>query len=518
MRVFTGVESRAMVSRAAGALVPLLDGIQDDSRIPLYRRLYSRLRGAILDGTLSAGHRLPSARTLARDLGCSRVTVENAITQLQAEGLVVRQVGAGTFVSIAVPDHVRLPRSVRPRGRAPRTQKIGASNSGGHDAEQRLSRFGQRVATTALGLEPAVARALIPCMPALDSFPYATWHRLLARCSRRDGRQLLGYGDPAGYRPLREAVASYLKSARGVRCEWQQVIIVTSTQQAVDLTASLLLDPGEQAWYEEPGYRYARAALIAAGVDVVPIPVDGSGMRVDVGIALAPKARLAYVTPSHQYPLGVTMSLERRLALLAWARAAGAWILEDDYDSEFRYAGRPLAAVQGLDQTGHVIYTGTFNKILFPSLRLAYLVVPPALVDAFVTARALQEGHAPTFSQATLTDFLVEGHFTAHIRQMRALYRERRDALIAALAERLGDRLELGPSDTGMHVTGWLPTSCSEDTIVNQAATKGVELRALAPLYMGTPPGPGLVLGYSSAAPAELRRAVRVLEELLAQY
>ena len=293
------------------------------------------------------------------------------------------------------------------------------------------------------------SRAFRPGMPAFDGFPFEEWSRYVARRWRNPATDLLGYGDAAGYRPLREAIARHLAVARGVRCDAGQVVIVAGSQQALDLAARVLLDPGDAVWIEEPGYLGARAALAAAGAKLVPVPVDAEGLDVAAGVALQRAAAMAYVSPSHQYPLGVTMSLSRRLALLEWARAAGAWVLEDDYDSEYRYAGRPLAALQGLDGDGRVIYLGTFSKVMLPSLRLGYLVLPPDLVDAFVAARAIADRHSPSVEQAALADFIVDGQLDRHIRRMRMLYAERQAALVDAAKRELAGVLDVPASDAG---------------------------------------------------------------------
>jgi len=293
------------------------------------------------------------------------------------------------------------------------------------------------------------------------------------------------------------------------------VVILTGAQQGLELSSRLLLDPGDVVWHEEPGYLGARAAFLAAGARITPVPVDGQGLDIRVGLTAAPGARLAYVTPSHQYPLGITMSLTRRLELLAWAERQDAWIIEDDYDSEFHYRGRPIAAVQGLDTSGRVIYLGSFNKVLFPSLRLAYLVAPVDLVENVVAARALSDGHPPLLSQAALTDFIGEGHFGSHLRQMRALYQERRDVLLDALSTFVGSRLRLGPADTGMHVATWLTGACSDEAIVALGATRGLGMRTLSCHYIGQSPSRGLVLGFSGSPPDQLRRAARTLAEVL---
>ncbi|HKV11377.1 MAG TPA: PLP-dependent aminotransferase family protein [Thermoanaerobaculia bacterium] len=481
------------MKQPAGALLPNLEG-PFPAGSPLHLQIYLRIRGAVLGGMLPPGSRLPSTRTLAADLGISRNTAEEAFSQLEAEGYLVRRVGAGSYV--ALPDS-----PARPARQAPPPSRGARS----------LSIRGRTIAAAGVCAEPTVPRPFAAGLPALEAFPLETWSRLVARRLRRSGRGLLGYGDPAGYGPLREAVAAYLGTARGVTCSPRQVIVLTSSQQALDLAARLLVDPGDEAWLEEPGYLGARSALTAAGARIVPVPVDENGLDVARGEALSPGARLAYVTPSHQYPLGVTLSLERRLALLAWAGRAGSWIVEDDYDSELRYTGRPLAAIQGLDSGGRVLYVGTFTKALFPGLRLAYLVAPEDLVDAFVHARTLMDGHTPTLLQAVLADFLAEGHFGAHVRRMRALYHERRDALVEA-AE---GRAVLGPVEAGFHATLHLPEGTDDQEVARRAAQRGVEVQPLSTFYLGKAVTPGLVLGFAGISPEAIREGMKILGEVL---
>ena len=351
-------------------------------------------------------------------------------------------------------------------------------------------------------------------LAALDSFPLHTWNRLSSRRARLSGPSLIGYGDPAGYPPLREAVAAYLSASRGVSCVAEQVVILTSSQQALDLAARMLLDPGDAAWLEDPGYLGARSALRAAGAQVVPVPVDDQGLDVEAGRSRAASARLVYVTPSHQYPTGVTMSLERRLALLDWAGRAGAWVVEDDYDAEYRYEGRPIAAIQGLDPAGRVLYVGTFSKTLFPSIRLAYLVLPKGLVSAFVNARALMDGHTPQLPQAVLADFLVEGHFGAHLRKMRALYRERRDALVESVERRCGGRLRLGPADCGFHVAAYLPEGKRDVEIAHRAAGHGLALPPLSRYFLGRARH-GFLLGFAGVTSAGIRQGAGAMRRVV---
>ena len=463
---------------------------------PLYRQLYEALRDAILEGQLLPGMQLPATRGLAEQLGISRFTVVSAFEQLLAEGYIQGQVGAGTFVSRELPDTTRPGRLIArdPHGAQP----------------PRLSQRGMLLAATRLTNAPEEGRprAFRPGQPALDHFPVATWARIAARLYRKPPEALLTYGTIAGYQPLREAIAAYLRAARGVVCEPEQVIIVAGAQQALDLAARVLLDPGDAAWIEDPGFPGARAALQGAGAELVPVPVDAEGLALAQGERARPDARLAYVTPSYQYPLGITMSLARRLALLEWARRAGAWILEDDYDSEFRYVGHPLAALAGLDTTGQVIYMGTFSKVLFPALRLGYLVVPPSAVDAFVQARALAGRHAPTLEQAVLADFIGEGHFARHIRGMRALYQERQTALVDAARAELKGLLEVSPSAAGMHLVGWLDPAMDDRAVTAHLAGLGIEARSLSAHALQVTPRPGILLGYTAWDTEEIRDGV----------
>jgi GntR family transcriptional regulator/MocR family aminotransferase len=384
-----------MTKHSIGVPLSVFHRLNTDPVIPLHRQLHERIRSTILSGALGSGTRLPSSRTLATDIGVSRNTVELAFSQLEAEGFLIRKVGAGTYVASAIPALERVPRKTR----------VAAMPPAPKPGKEPLSMRGRLVVNTASRAElwiRSTARPLAPRalespnrrlfargFPSLPSFPLRTWRRLMARHSRLWQSESLYYGFPGGYRPLREAVVTYLATARGVTCDWRQIIILTSTQQALDLAARLLLDPGDSVWMEEPGYLGAWAALHSTGARIIPVPIDAEGLNVDAGIAMAPAARLAYVTPSHQFPVGVTMSLRRRLALLEWAARTSAWIIEDDYDSEFRYTGRPLAALQALDAGGRVIYTGTFSKVLFPALRVAYVVVPEGLVEAFAAARSI---------------------------------------------------------------------------------------------------------------------------------
>src|SRR5215208_4673656 len=424
----------AMTPRAPGGRIVRI-ALDAESAETLYRQVYRAIRAAILEGRLGPRTRLPSTRGLARDLGVSRSTVVQAYEQLRAEGYVDGRIGSGTRVSAMVPDSLLRLHDARGARPAPPALSSGAGGTAGGTAGVAAGAFAGRPSARGEALA-AVPRRLLDVrwlaprafrggVPAVDVFPVEIWGRLMARRWRLTPPRLLSYGDPFGHPPLRAAVAEYLNAARGVRCTPEQVLITAGSQQALDLCARTLLDPGDRAWVEDPGYLGARGAIVAAGAQPVPVPVDAEGLDVAAGRERCPRARLAFVTPSRQLPLGMTMSASRRLALLEWAARAGAWVIEDDYDSEFRYASRPLAALQGLDPHGCVLYVGTFSKVMFPSLRLGYLVVPPRLAEAFAAARHFADYCPPYLEQAVMSDFITEGHFERHIRRMRTIYRER---------------------------------------------------------------------------------------------
>jgi len=482
-------------------MVPLALSLDPRSATPLHRQLYEGIRDAVLTGRLSAGARLPSTRALAADLDISRNTVAGAFDQLLAEGYIEGRPGAGTFVARELPDELLR---VSPAVRGPSRTRMPAP---------RLSARGRMLAATPVA--PAAREGAAPCafrpgIPALDEFPRDLWSRIAARQYRQSRFDIFSYGNPAGHPPLRRAIAEYLRAARGVNCSWEQVIVTSGSQQALDLAARVLLDPGETAWVEDPGYFGARGAWTAAGIRCVPVAVDAEGLSITQGEQLAPQARMTYVSPSHQYPLGVTMSLARRMALLAWARRHEAWIAEDDYDSEFRYAGRPLAALQGLDTAGRVIYIGTFSKVLFPALRLGYMVVPSGAVDAFAGARALADRHPPGPSQALVAEFISAGHFARHIRRMRTLYAERQSALLAAAQREWRGLMEVEPADAGMHLMAWLPRMSNDRDVSNRAAAAGIVAPPLSAYchHAGVAP-PALLLGYAALNVRKIQESVR---------
>ncbi|MES2950958.1 MAG: PLP-dependent aminotransferase family protein [Pseudomonadota bacterium] len=476
------------------------------SNVPLFRQLYGALKEAILSGQIKPGAQLPPSRSLAATLKVSRQTVVNAYAQLLAEGYFMCTVGKGSFVSQNLP--VRMER-VRRREPQPATQP----------EPPQLSERGRAFANPRLPLVEQVggARAFRTGMPALEAFPFDVWTRLNARRWRRPLLPL-GYGDPAGFAPLRELLAAHLQVSRGMRCAPEQIIVTTGAQQALNLVAMLLTSAGDKVWMESPGYRGAAAAFEAAGLVACPVAVDGEGLCVEQGITQHPTARLAYVTPSHQYPLGVTMTLERRMALIAWAAQHKAWIVEDDYDSEYRYSGPVLASLQSLDRSGSVLYVGTLSKILFPGLRLGYLVVPPALVDAFRRGKAVMDRTTALMPQVVLADFIAGGHFHRQIKRTHALYDERRTVLVDALQSELGQHVAIGPSNAGLQLAVAFQRPLDDQAFAERAAAKGIEVRALSTFYLDQATqtrASGLLLGYSCVPPVDIRRGVAVLKGLL---
>lgn len=467
-------------------LTPELAGHQ-----PVYRQIYQRLKDAILAGRLPPGARLPSARGLAAELQLARGTVEAAYQLLSGEGYAVGRGPAGTIVNPSL--------SPRPAGKpVPRPSAL---------------RAGPGIPGPEIEMTPPLFRM---GLPALDAFPRKTWSRLVARCARSVSAPGLAYPNPSGRGTLRHAIAAHLNVARGIACTPEQVFITAGYQGALGLITHLLLTPGDEAWIEEPGYFFARDAFKLAGAKLVPVPVDEDGIDVEAGLRRARRARFAVVTPSHQFPTGAALSLSRRLALLKWAAAEDAWIIEDDYDGELRYRGRPLPALKSLDKSGRVIHAGTFSKVLFPGLRTGYLVVPDSLVERFARAAALLHPAPSHLDQAVIAAFMAEGHFARHIKRMRQLYQSRRDALAEALERTLGDVLEARPPVGGMHFLARLPAGTDDRALAARAAARGLAPEPFSRSFAQRPTAPGLLLGFTNipedAALTAARRLKSVME------
>jgi GntR family transcriptional regulator / MocR family aminotransferase len=469
----------------------------------IHRQIYDGFRAAIVDGSLRPGQRIPSTRVLAAEIGVSRLPALNAYAQLLAEGYLESRVGAGTVVSASIPDRLT---SSEP------TVAIHASTDSGPRPVARCSIRPRIEASPWLECWGAFRVGQV----AFDQFPVHVWSNLIARRCRTMDAQSAHYGDLMGSLILREAIADYLKIARSVRCEAEQIMIVNGSQQALEISTRALLESGSHVWLEDPGYRLARDVLALNGCRPVPVPIDTEGLDVAAGIKKCRKARAAFVTPSHQFPLGVTMSASRRLKLLDWARDSGAWIIEDDYDSEYRYQSLPIASLQGLDANSRVIYVGTFSKVLFPALRLGYIVIPADLVGRFLTIRRIMDLGPPTFHQEVLADFIVDGHFARHLRRMRVLYGELRSKLVGSLGKHLGDMVEVIGDESGMHLAVTLRNRHHDVEIAKRAARQNLSVWPLSPSYLEDGASrQGFILGFGGISMSEIPNAVRKLRSLM---
>ncbi|MEM9666289.1 MAG: PLP-dependent aminotransferase family protein [Bacteroidota bacterium] len=478
---------------------PFVFPLDRHSPSPLSRQIYQGLRDRMANGQLGPGARLPSTRALAVRLGVARGTVVAAYDQLQLEGYLVPTPGSGTSVAST------LPEAAYPRQASPSARSMAGP------ARWRLPARSQAMEAASAPYDlPGPVRPLRPCLPPIDLFPVERWARTVASVARSLPVQALGYGDPQGYGPLREALAGYLGAARGIRCTPDQIVVTTGSQQALRLAFGALLDPGDQAWVESPGYGGVRTALADAGGIAIPVPVDARGLVVAEGTRRALAARVAVVAPAHQYPCGVTMSLGRRVELLAWAHEQGGWIVEDDYDGAYRYDGAPLSTLHSLDPDGRVIYVGTMSKVLAPALRVGYAVVPPGLVGPFVRAKAAADGGSPGLVQAALAQFITEGDLGRHVRRMRRAAWARRDVLVEALREG-GLAVEAPPA--GLHL--YLPCVETEET-VRRAEAAGVTVVAPVRDAPGALAPAGLAVGFAAFREGQIRWAARELARVAA--
>ena len=459
-------------------------------RTTLTHWLYKELRSAILEGRLRPGSRLPATRDFAIQYNVSRGTAVTAFEQLQAEGYLVSQVGSGTRVNDRLPEHFLS--AVKRESQLPRLP--------GPVSGFTVSR---------------PARPFRPYEPATSKFPIGIWARVAGRRLRRASNSLLAGRDPRGYAPLRDAIAAYLGSSRGVKCSPDQLVVVSGVQQGLDLLARILIKHGEAVWIEDPGYFGATTAFRNVGAKIIPVPVDEQGLMLSVGQRLCVRARAAYLTPAHQFPLGMAMSLERRLAILAWAREAKTFLIEDDYDSEYRFEGLPVPALQGLDQNERVILLGSFNKLLFPSLRIGYAVLPSTLVDPFLAQRFSVDLHPSGLDQAILCDFIIEGHLGRHVRRMRELYAQRLAALQDGARRFLDGLLEVQPIQAGLNTAGILRNSMTSRQAEAAASARGIEAMALSRFALKRTDVHGLLLGFAAFDQREIRRGIMSLATAL---
>jgi GntR family transcriptional regulator / MocR family aminotransferase len=466
-------------------------------KLPAYRWLYESLRAEILGGSLRGGMRLPSTRDLAVQYGLARGTIVNAFERLKSEGYLDGSVGSGTYVSNVLPERLlQVASGPAPRARVTRNRQPAVSQYA-------------RTAKLFSGYENRPIRAFRANLPALDLFPVTLWTKITMRRLRRiSTRQLMGC-DPLGYPPLRRAIAEYLSLSRGVRCAPEQVAVVSGVQEALDLAARLLLQPGDRVYVENPGYPGAALAFQAFGAKIFAAGVDEHGIKLP---RTPPEhVRLIYVTPGHQFPLGTTMSLARRLELLEWAQRSRAMIFEDDYDSEYRYSGRPIPALQGLDNSESVLYAGSFSKVLFPALRLGYVVLPAGLVRYFEAMQSLTVRHVPLLEQLVLTDFITEGHFARHVRRMRGVYAERLSVLLEEARSQLTDLLEISPVEAGLQTVAWLRGRIDAESAAAAAAKRNVDVTPLHRYSQGPLARQGLQLGFAALEVKEIRRGVQEL-------
>jgi GntR family transcriptional regulator/MocR family aminotransferase len=469
--------------------------------MPLHARIQRAIRQLIVDGALGPGKPLPASRALAKSLGVSRDTIEAAYAQLHAEGFIDRRVGSGSFVAEITeftPGRRLSQRDALARNQAPNLSKRGNGmfRSGGVR-------------------EMLTPRPFAHGVPETRTFPLPLWERLERQVRKEVGAQALHHGDPQGTEPLRRAIADYVNLERGARATADRVLVLTSSQQAMSLCANMLLDPGDRIFIEDPAYYGARKAFDAAGLECVPIRVDRQGIVVEQIKAEPRKAKAVFLTPSHQFPTGATLALDRRLALIEWAARHQAWIIEDDYDSEFHYAGKPTACVQGLDPHDRTIYIGTFTKSLFPGLRIGYVVLPPQLVRPMIVARTLLDGHTAPMAQLTLARFMEGGHFGAHVRTMRGIYAERLEVLVGLVNKHLSDFVEPRAPIGGLQMPCLLTGDLSERAAIDAARRVGIELLGLSALHASGEARAGFLMGFAAYTPAEIEVAVKKLANAL---
>ena len=479
--------------------------VNKKSTEPLYKQLYEGIRLSILNGTIRAGERLPATRQLASELKISRNIVSMAFEQLMLEGYLTGKVGSGTFVSSNLPDNFI-------KSKTNGVVDIPKSNKKGNSS-------GVKIPFDKVSAWSPAKEDVIPfqnAVPGLDIFPFGLWTKIANKEYKEIGKHHLAYDDASGYAPLRESIASYLRSARGVKCESSQVLIINGAQQGFSLCSHILTNKGDEVLMEDPGYGGARAAFANYGARIKPVPVDEDGVDVKFLIKHHRKAKMIYITPAHQYPMGGTLSLNKRMDLLKWSAKCNTWIIEDDYDSELRYTGRPLAALQGLDQRDKVIYIGTFSKVLFPALRIAYMVLPTVeMANRFTSVKAVFDRQCPIMEQVIINTFMEEGHFVRHLRRMRLEYHERQKMLIRAVEKDLAGKLRVEEQAAGMHVIGWLPKNSNDREVSEMLLRNGIYANALSNYTMKYSKGPGLLLGYTAFNKFRVRNYVQKMDRIL---
>ncbi len=486
----------------SATILPIIT-VERNAGTPLHRQIYDAYVTAIMNGRLRAGQRVPSTRMLASELGLSRFPIMDAYAHLLAEGYLETRIGAGTVISQSLPDELMTSELPAPRAAArpgPRPFSKRAANI------VSLVNARWRRGTGAFGVNQV----------AYEHFPFRIWNSLVMRHCRSVRAKSLDYGDPLGSPDLREAIATYLRTARGVQCEAQQIMIVGGSQQGLEIATRVLLDPGSRVWMEEPSCAYTRVVFAANDSVMVPVPVDYEGLNVAAGIKRCPEAQAALVTPSHQYPLGVIMSASRRMELLDWAQKSGSWIIEMDYGSEFRCESKPVASLQGLDANDRVIYIGTFSKVLFPSLRLGYIVIPADLIEHFVSVRMAMDLGPSSLHQVVLADLIGEGHFSRHLRRMRMLYGERRSLLMESIRKEFGFGVDVSGGQAGMHLTVTFKGICDQE-IARRARSQNLWLTPLSTSYLGQASRQGFILGFGSTPAEAIPAAVRKLRGMLAK-
>ncbi|WP_237885235.1 MocR-like pyridoxine biosynthesis transcription factor PdxR [Pseudomonas sp. PGPR40] len=475
--------------------------------LDLHQRIQRALRELILDGPLGPGLKLPATRVLAKSLGIARDTVENAYVQLHRDGFIVRREGSGSYVCETVGTELRG--ATRRRIKAQEVKSSQAAPGAG------LSQRGRMIFNSGGVNDQQVIKAFATGLPETRTFPTDVWERLQRQVMKDHRANVLLHGDPQGAEPLRKAIATYLNLERGAKCSPDQIMVLSSTRQALFLCAQLLVDVGKPILLENPGYYGAKKAFETAETKVLPIDVDEQGIRTDLLYDDRSGANCVYVTPSHQYPTGATLSLERRLELINWAAEKGKWVIEDDYDSEFHYDGQPTACVQGLDKYQRTLYIGTFSKTLYPGLRMGYMVLPHELIKAFTYARSMMDGHTPQILQLTLARFMEDGHYNAHVRAMRKLYAGRRSIILDAIGKHLDGIVTALRPPGGLQIPCLLHDGWSEEKTIRQAASAGVQLSGLSRLYAGDQKKQGWLLGYSSLTAYEIEAAMLRLANAL---